>query len=230
MRFSLHFCGPVLLLLFLCIALPPVSAFTVQNMIIHPGSGPVVPGASVTVGYTVHFDSFMTGTTFESQHTLDMYTELEDARWVVTLTNIDEDTGDVVTPLPNKEGMRYRIDGWTLSYPRSQLDLAVTIRGTAPTVATTQEKTIIRIQELDAGATVVRGDGKTVKYQIAVPTPVPTATTRPPTPVPASSPATPVPVTTPTVKQTYSPGPEPFTVIGLLGVLAVLPAFRNRNR
>lgn len=228
MRFSLLFFGLVLLLL--CIALHPVSAFTVGNMVIHPVSGPVAPRSPVTVEYTIHFDSFMTGTTFESQHTLDMYTELEGAQWVATLTNIDEDTGNIVTPLPNKVGARYRIDGWTLSYPRSQLDLAVKVQGTAPNVATTQDKTIIRIQELDAGANVVRGDGKTVKYQVAVPTPTQTAATRPPTPAPASSLATPVVVTTPTVKQTYSAGPHPFTVIGLLGVLAVLPAFRNRNR
>ena len=225
--FFLH----LLFVLLFCIIVPGVSGWAVENMRILPAGGTVASQAPVSVEYSVAFDSFMTGTTFESEHSLEMYTELADPYWTATLTDIDEDSGNTVTPLGNKNGIRYRIEGWTLSYQRKQLELKVTLTGKAPAVATTQTKTIIRIQERDEEAGIVSGAGKTVQYQIIAPAPVTTATTPLATAPPATSPPpTAAPATTPTTKQTYSPGPDLFLIIGALSAGCALLAYRTRDR
>jgi hypothetical protein len=219
----------ILLFLILCLSIPGAGAWSVQNLAIKPAGGPVSPQTTVTVSYTVTMTSdwMGSGETFDSQHTLDMYTQLENGRWTASLDSIDEDTGTTTTDLGGRSGVRYRLDGWTLSYDDVDLDLHMTLTGTVPAVAQDMEKTIIQIRELDESGTAV-GGGKTVKYLVAVPT---TATTKPtPTPVqsPPETPAIPAPTTPPTVKQTYSPGPEPVAIVMLLAALGGFAAACRR--
>ncbi|WAC05269.1 MAG: hypothetical protein OS112_01185 [Methanoregula sp.] len=180
----------------------------------------------MTVTYKVHIGSF------NSQSTLDMYTELSNATWVVTKTDIVEDVPAVTSPLVTKSGSRVRIDGWTLSYVRRQIELNVQLKGTAPDVFQTQDKTIIRVQEWDSGAQPISGTGISKKYQIFVPTPTPE--TPPPTLVQTQAEVTPEQTTTvtsatPTRKETYTPGPGPALVCGVLALFVVFVAVNRKK-
>jgi len=204
-----------------------VWGWSVDNLVIIPGEGPVSPHTSMTVTYTVHFASF------NSQNTLDMYTDLSNATWVVTKTDIVEDHPSVTSPLLEKSGSRVRIDGWLLSYSRGkQIELNVKLKGTAPDIAQTQDKTIIRVQEWNSAAQPLTDTGISKKYQIFVPTPTPE--TPPPTLTQAPTEIvqyqnTPEPSATPTKKQTYSPGPAPVLVCGMLAVLVMFMAARRKK-
>jgi len=228
-------------LLILCAIGPGVSAWTVQSLVVKPSGEPVPPGTPVTISYTVHFDSRTTGggETFDAGHSLDMVTGLDNAKWAATLVNINEDRAPITTQLDRKTGARCRIDGWTLSYGNAELNLVVTLQGTAPDVPSAQEITMIRVEELDSGAEEVPGASTLVQYQVGVPT---AATT--PRPAPASvpgdttrtfvttapvatAPVIPAPAatglaTSPGVRQTYSYGPDPLLTAGLLAVAGVV--------
>lgn len=213
--------------LLLLVLIQGVSGWDVQDLVIQPGQSPVSPGMPVTVTYKVHIGSF------DSKNTLDMYTDLSNARWVVTKTDIIDDVPAVTSPLVQKSGSRVRIDGWTLSYQRGrQFELNVQLKGTTPDVGQTQDKTIIRVQEWDASAQPLSGTGISKKYQIFVPTPTPE--TPPPTLVQATPEITPeqtLPVTsaTPTRKQTYTPGPAPILVCGVLALSFMLIAVNRKK-
>lgn len=229
MRLQKAWYRPVFLIFILCMISTGATAWTVQSLIIKPASGPVSPGTAVAVTYTVHFDTGTSGEekTFDSDHTLDMLTELNDAEWTVTLVNIDEDRAPITTRLGSKAGVRYRIDGWTLSYNDAELDLIVTLRGIAPGVAAAQEKTIIRVGELDSEAAEVPGALKVVRYQVAFQTTAATARTPAPASLATEIPRAPgitEPAATPapTIKQTYSPGPDPVLVILLLILVGIV--------
>jgi hypothetical protein len=204
-----------------------VWGWSVENLVIIPSEGPVSPHTPMTVTYTVHFASF------NSQNTLDMYTDLSNATWVVTKTDIVEDHPSVTSPLLEKSGSRVRIDGWLLSYSRGkQIELNVQLKGTAPDIAQTQDKTIIRVQEWDSATQPLTDTGISKKYQIFVPTPTPE--TPPPTLTQAPTEIvqyqnTPEPSATPTKKQTYSPGPAPVLVCGMLAVLVMFMAARRKK-
>jgi hypothetical protein len=157
----------VFVLVVVLISMQGVWGWSVEDLVIIPGEGPVSPHTPMTVTYTVHFASF------NSQNTLDMYTDLSNATWVVTKTDIVEDNPAVTSPLLEKSGSRVRIDGWTLSYVRRQIELNVQLKGIAPDVAQTQDKTIIRVQEWDSNAQPLSDTGMSKKYQIFVPTPPP---------------------------------------------------------
>ncbi len=218
------------IMVFLFVLVEGAAGFTVQNVVISPSAEPVAPGTPVTATYTVHMDSWMTGTTFESGDTLDMYTELTNPSWYVTMSlRDDEDMDPVVSTILQKSSMRARIDGWTLSYSSAQIDLSVVLKGTAPDVSGTQSKVIFRVQELDGSAQVVTGTTTTRSYKVAVPTtaptPTPIITTAPPTTVPTTE----TPEPTPTVKQTYSPGPDALAICGVLSALVIAVAWGRKR-
>jgi hypothetical protein len=216
-------CVPVLLLLFLF--LPGVSGWTLKDVSITPAQGPVAPQTPVKVSYTIYFDSWMTGTTFENDDTLDMYTDLENARWVVTLTDTEEGRPPVTTILADKKGARARFDGWTLSYTSRQLTMDVRLQGVAPNVSGAQDKIMFRVQELGPDTKAIGGTVTTRKYQVSVPTPIPTTQLRTQAPARATSPAvqnTPTATAAPTRKQTYSPGPGLLEIGGMLAVTAII--------
>jgi hypothetical protein len=226
MSASGDFYRSLLVLLILLVLIQGVSGWDVQGMEIQPGESPISPGTPMTVTYMVHFASF------NSKNTLDMYTELSNATWVVTKTDIVEDHDPVTTSLDRKSGSRYRIDGWTLSYVRRQIEINVQLKGIAPNVAQTQDKTIIRVQEWDANAQPLTDTGMSKKYQIFVPTP--SAEASPPTLVPTPAEITreqtaPMTSATPTRKQTYTSGPEPALVCGMLALLVTFIAVNRKK-
>jgi hypothetical protein len=218
---------PVLVFLLLLLSVQSVWGWSVENLVIIPGEGPISPQTPVTVTYTVHPGSFT------SKNTLDMYTDLSNATWVVTKTEIVEDQPEVTTPLMERIGSRVRIDGWILSYSRGrQIEINVQLKGTAPDIAQTQDKTIIRVQEWTSDAQPLTNTGISKKYQIFVPTPTPET----PQPTLTQAPTeivqyqnTPEPSATPTKKQTYSPGPAPMLVCGMLAVLVMSMAITRKK-
>ena len=216
-------CVPVLLLLFLF--LPGVSGWTLKDISITPAQGPVATQTPVMVSYSIYMDSWITGTTFENDDTLDMYTDLENARWIVTLTDTEEGRPPVTTILADKNGARARIDGWTLSYTSKQLTMKVRLQGVAPNVSGTEDKIMFRVQELGPDTKTIGGTVTTKKYQVSVPTPIPTTQLRTQTLAPAASPAvrnTPAATAAPTRKQTYTPGPGLPEICGMLAVAAII--------
>jgi len=223
---------PVLVFFLLLVLVQGVSAWAVQDLVIKPGAGPIPPQTPVTVSYTVSFDSWMTGETFPSQNSLDMYTDLENAQWVVTKTDLEEDRPPVTSPFLTKSGVRARIDGWSLSYGRTKFELNVQLKGVAPAVNQTQDKTIIRVQEWASDGQPITATSFSRKYQIKIPTPTPRTSPHIQMQTPAetaptrNTPQTPV---TPTKKQTYSVGPEPLLIFGMLAVPAIVTAMRRKN-
>jgi len=181
---------------------------------------------------TVHFDSWMTGLTFPAQSTLDMSTDLVNAQWVVTLTDYEKDPPET-SPLVDRKGPQVRVDGWTLSYATRQLDLNVWVQGSAPVVDRTQEKIMIRVQERDSTGQPLAETAITRKNTIVVTTPT---TPSPTTPLPVQTPArvatdetTPPIPGTPARKQTYTPGPEPSLICGMLAGVVIAVAVRREK-
>ena len=126
-----------------------VSAFTVSSVSVEP-SGSLIPGDSVMVTYKIQFPA-SGGETFPSGSELQMSTDLESAKWSWTLVL---DTID--NPRPSAGGRMLSLSGFELSYPAA-VDQAVrvTMEGKVPSVDKTTNKTIIRIQEVDANGNVV---------------------------------------------------------------------------
>jgi hypothetical protein len=138
-----------------------VSAFTVSQISVNP-AGDLTPGTPVTVSFTVQFVS-SGDDTFPTDNTLDFYTDLDSPRWnaVLALNNIDN-------PQPIEGGKNYQLNGWILSYPSTDVEenLRVNLEGVAPQVASTTNKTIVRVQELDGRNNVVSGSMVTVSRQV----------------------------------------------------------------
>ncbi|WAC05627.1 MAG: hypothetical protein OS112_03085 [Methanoregula sp.] len=134
-------------LIFIC-CISIVSAYVVNNVNIDP-SGSLTPGQRVSVSYGVNFP-LVSGKTFESANTLDMYTDLANAKWSIIKIETYEGVKPIETPLFNQGGPRAQVDGWLLSYPDRELSIRVTLDGVAPEVDTTQNKAILKINELDS--------------------------------------------------------------------------------
>jgi len=226
----------LLLLAVLC-GVATVSAWTFQNWSVIPPTTPVQPGTPVSLHYDIHFDSYMTGSTFESSDSLVMYTELANPHWTLATTEILDDGTPIVTSLPDRQSMQARLDGWSLSFVRKRFDLNVQLSGNAPLLNQSQTITLVRVQEMDPDAKPVSGALVKKTLPIAVQAPDTTATTLLPTPADtvievtmqqAATTATPVPgPVAPTRKQTYSPGPDPVLVCGMLAGLVMLLARRE---
>lgn len=139
----------IILSAILLFCIPMVSAFTVSSVSIEP-SGSLIPGDSVIVSYKIQFPA-SGGETFPSGSELQMSTDLESAKWSWTLVL---DTID--NPRPSAGGRMLSLSGFELSYPAS-VDQAVrvTMEGKVPSIDKTTNKTIIRIQEVDANGNVV---------------------------------------------------------------------------
>jgi hypothetical protein len=217
----------VFVLVVLLASIQGVWGWSVDGLVITPSEGPLSPKTPVTVTYKIHPGSF------DSKNTLDMYTDLSNATWVVTKTDIVEDQPTVTSPLVTKSGSRVVIDGWIISYSRGkQIELNIQLKGTAPDIAQTQDKTIIRVQERTSDAKPLTDTGISKNYQIFVPTPTPET----PEPTLTQAPTvivreqnTPETIATPTKKQTYSPGPAPVLVCGMLAVLVMFMAITRKK-
>ena len=228
----------LLLLAVLC-GVTSVSAWTLQNYGATPQVSPAQPGTTVSLHYDIHFDSYMTGSTFDSSDSLVMFTELANPHWTLGTTEIMDDGTPIVTSLPDQKSMQARLDGWSLSFVRKRFDLNVQLNGNVPALNQSRNITLVRVQEMDPNAKPVSGALVKKDLPVFVQTPEPTATTPAPpaltetvidvTMQQATTTGTIVTDVTPTRKQTYSPGPDPVLVCGMLAGLVVLWARRERR-
>ena len=80
-----------------------------------------------------------------------MITDLEKPKWTWTLL-----LNGVENPRPQSTGKILELSGWDLSYPSDvEESVRITLEGAAPTVTSTSNKTIIRVQEVDSRNNVV---------------------------------------------------------------------------
>jgi hypothetical protein len=223
-----------LLLLALSFCVPGVHGWTFQNWTVTPGQQDLPYGTPITAQFTLHFDSYMTGSTFEAKDTLLLSTDLTNPRWSITKTDLMEDQPPVISTMPVNQKSQVRLDGWSLSYSRKRFDLAVTLEGTVPAPGSSGRISLVRVQEQDEnGKPFAAG---VVKKELSIPvtkteqTP-PVIVTVSDTPVvvkmePSAHPSPEVPAP----KQTYSPGPGPLLICCLLALLVYIRACMNRRR
>jgi len=224
--------GALLLLLAISIV-PCVSGWTLSSWAQSPAGAELLPGTAVTADYSLHFDSWMTGSTFNNDNSLTMFTDLKDPHWTVTKVEPMDDQPSVVEQVAVKQGIQVRLDGWTLSYSRKRFDITVRLTGTVPGQSGTI--TVVKLQELDENADPV--SGTLIKKEVNVPVPTMEPTTVPDitldlTPseiiVITPEPTAPKTTTVPTTKTLYSPGPEPVLVFGVLAGLFCMTAALRR--
>lgn len=160
LRPSIIFC--ILLLL-----IPGVVAFSVGSISVDP-SGNLYPGNPVNVSYTVYAAS---GMAFPSSNDLQFITELDDPQWVYSIAvNGAKNTRPVIG------GRTVTISGFELGY-RNQDDVVVSVslQGTIPAGAVRgTNKTLVKIQELDARGYSIASSVVNVNHLVGEPTPPPT--------------------------------------------------------
>ena len=139
----------IILVILLALSVQVVSAFSVSTVSIDP-SGDLMPGTPVIVSFKVDF-SASGGETFPSSSSLQMITDLEKPKWAWTLL-----LNGVENPRPESTSKIMELSGWDLSYPTDvEESVRITLEGVAPTVTSTTNKTIIKIQEVDSRNNVV---------------------------------------------------------------------------
>ena len=151
-RLTWYLCMLILLIL----VTPSVSgAINVRNMVVSPSGDLVsgqVPPKQVSVSFAVNFVP-EGGMTFSSGNTLDMFTDLENARWSYS-TVLD---GNANPPLTDN-GNSVDINGWVLSYPsRRDLAVLVNLTGEVPVVSATGKKTLVKVGVYNGGNEVYPG-------------------------------------------------------------------------
>jgi hypothetical protein len=125
-------------ILLFCIS--AVSAFSVSSVSIDP-QGSLIPNTPVTVSFKVDNSGV-----FPSSDDLQFFTDLDNPKWTYTIL-----VNGIENPRPEMGGRTLTIVGFELSYKASdEVAVRVTLEGKAPTVTDTTDKTIIRIQEMDA--------------------------------------------------------------------------------
>ena len=139
----------IIIAVFLIFCIHAVSAFGVETITVDP-SGSLTPGTPVIVTFKVTL-SGSGAETFPSSNELDMSTDLDKPTWTYSLV-----LDGVDTPQPSSSGRVLAVSGWILAYPSSMEEsMKVTVQGTAPTVAQTSNKTMIKIQEVDSHNNII---------------------------------------------------------------------------
>jgi|GEM_PF-3173464 len=215
-------------LILLILIIQSVSgAISVKNMVVSP-SGDLVSGQSppkqVSVSFAVNFVP-EGGMTFSSSNSLDMFTDLENARWSYS-TMLD---GNANPPLTSN-GNSVDIDGWVLSYPsRRDLAILVNLTGEVPAVSATGKKTMVKVgvynggNEVYPGTAVIREANVILPGSPAVPSTAPT--------IPQSPGQTPkgtvtTPVSSTQVPATSAPPSSALVIpVGIITVIFLLISF-----
>jgi hypothetical protein len=131
------------------VCIPVVSAFDVEGLTIDP-SGALTPNTPVTVSFKVGFAA-TSGETFPSGSDLVLTTDLANPKWTYTLI-----LDGVENPRNPVGGKTLDLSGFELSYPaKVDESVRVTVEGTAPTVDTTSNKTVLDIHEVDTHGNIV---------------------------------------------------------------------------
>ena len=111
--------------------------------------GDLQAGVPVTVSAVVDFPT-TSGTSFPTQDTFSLFSELESPRWNWAVV-----IGGNENPKPEGYGKFFKISGFELEYPKeSSVKLHVTLDGTVPNVSTSQNLTVLRFQHLDQSSKV----------------------------------------------------------------------------
>jgi hypothetical protein len=145
-----------------------VAAFTVGSVSVSP-SGYLYPGNSVNVSYTVYAAY---GAAFPTNDDLQFITELDDPAWTYSLV-----VNGAKNTRPITGGRTLTINGFELGY-RDQDDVIVQVvlQGTIPAgSALGANKTLVKIQELDARGNSIAYSVVNIDRPIGAPTPPPTA-------------------------------------------------------
>jgi hypothetical protein len=88
--------------------------------------------------------------TFSPDNTLQFWTDLQDPVWTPLLSR----DGNLLD-LPVRHSRSMTLTSWDLSYPSgSSLSLKVTLKGIAPNVTSTQDKTMFRVAEATSHSTI----------------------------------------------------------------------------
>jgi hypothetical protein len=229
----------VFLATLLLVFLPPASGWTSQNWSVTPAGAEISAGTPVTAGCSLHFESWETGLTFDEDNSLMLYTDLSSPQWTVKkIETIDDLQPPVIETIATRQTGQVKIDGWSLSYARKRFDIFVELTGNAPAWNQSGTITIVKLQEMAPGSKSVAGTVIKKEKFLLVPTllPIvaPSEETIPMTPaeIPEVTPEPKVPLTTitPTKKVTYSPGPEPLLVGGMLAGLVLLARYAGRKQ
>ena len=191
-------------MILLALSVQVVSAFSVSTISIDP-SGYLIPGTPVIVSLKIDFVA-TGGETFPSSSTLQMITDLENPKWTWTrLLN------GVENPQPQAGGKMLELTGWDLSYPSAvEESVRITLEGVAPSVTSTTDKIIVKIQEVDSRNNIVTSS-KVEYTRLVVPTTVPKTV---PTTVPTVPIVSSVSPTTGTLSITSSPSGADIYVDG----------------
>lgn len=223
----------VLLLLAVAAAVPCASAWTLQGWS-GPSSGKVlIPGDPVSGGFTLHFDSWETGSTFEKDNSLTLYSDLSNASWTATMIETVNDNDKIRTELISRKAPQVRLDGWRLTFSRKQFDVAVALTGTVPATEASKNIVVLKVQELDENAKPVSGGMIKKENPVFIattePTTVPTTEEVAELVITPDETQTPVTTAAPARKQTYSPGPDPVFVCVMLGGLVLAAGLATRR-
>jgi hypothetical protein len=152
----------VMTLVLVCVA--TASAVMVSNPVINP-TGDLSTGTNVSVSFKI--DMTPSGdTTFPRENTLQVYTDLNSAKWKAILTRDGVDY-----PQPEESGHSIYLTGWVLSYPSTQQEsVKVFLEGTVPPVSKSMNKSIVLVQELDSKNTIIPESIVTRERMIVNPT------------------------------------------------------------
>lgn len=146
---------------------PGVTAFTVGSVSVSP-SGNLYPGNSVNISYTVYAAS---GIAFSSYDDMQFITELDNPRWTYSIAK-----NGIKNPRPVTGDRTVTINGFELAY-RNQDDVVIDVllQGNIPTGSVMgTNRTLVRIQELDARGYSIPYSVVNVDHLIGEPTPAPT--------------------------------------------------------
>jgi hypothetical protein len=155
-------------------------------------------------------------TTFSQTHTLQMQTDLVNARW-----NIQVIVDGVPAAHQSASGTSAFVNGYLLSYPTTaDVSFTVTLNGTVPS-GTGINVTILQVTELDTSGMPVPGSSRTVAAPLIIPSQG--TVTLPQVTIPAPAAATPVP--------THSPGFLPVTgLVAAVIAAAGYVSLRSRRK
>ena len=153
--------GIICLVLALCLLAGAAGAsINVWRVIVNP-DGELVRDQT-PVNATVLMDITSEGDfTFSDDNRVEMWTDLEDPVWTPVLSR-----EGVIIPLGVRTTKHIEFTPWELSYPSGTgLSMKVEMKGYAPNVTSTQEKTIVRVAEFTPNA-IVNGTEVNVKRTV----------------------------------------------------------------
>jgi hypothetical protein len=169
------------------------SAYIVNSSTISP-AGTITSKGEVTATLVLEFPAPSEKGTFNSSNDLNFQTDLDQARWEMTIT----EDGMARPTVPNS-GWSVFYSGYAIStFPYVKELMTVVVRGYAPNVSKSENRTIIMIQETDATTMAPMNGTINVFERTIIPLPRFTPTTAPPTQAPTVTVSTPVPTTIPT--------------------------------